>query len=112
VRAAIFTAGGWTHGADSIDDDLLRRLGARNIAAEAGIVGVGSLPLERLVAADPQVIIIETITGSEPSLAAQLLDHPALAHGGARRVELPMKLWQCADGALVEAAQRIAEALR
>jgi iron complex transport system substrate-binding protein len=111
ARAIVYSAGGWTHGAHSIDDDILTRLGARNIAADSGIDGIGNLPLERLVAADPQLIVIEAIGAGQPSLAAQLLDHPALAHGRARRLEMPMNLWECADASLVEAARRIDQAL-
>jgi hypothetical protein len=45
------------------------------------------------------------------SLAEQLLEHPALAEHSMRRLDMPMKLWDCADGALVDAARLIDEAL-
>jgi iron complex transport system substrate-binding protein len=111
ARAVVYSAGGWTYGAHSIDDDIFAHLGAANIATLAGIDGIGNLSLEQLIAFDPRLIVIEAIGGNEPSLAAQLLEHPVLASGGARRLEMPMKLWQCQDSSLVEAARRIDEAL-
>jgi len=110
-RAVIYTAGGWTYGGHSIDDDILSKLGAVNVATLAGIDGIGNLSLEQLVTLDPQLIIIESIGPDQPSLASQLLEHPALVSGGARRIDMPMKLWQCHDASLIEAARRISEAL-
>jgi iron complex transport system substrate-binding protein len=110
-RAVIYSAGGWTYGAHSLDDDILQSLGAVNVATLAGIDGIGNLSLEQLVALDPQLVIIEAIGDAQPSLAAQLLDHPVLAGTGIKRLAMPMKLWQCQDVALVEAARLIDEAL-
>lgn len=111
-RAAFYAAGGWTAGKPSIADDLLAHFGAVNLATEAGIGSAGTLPLEKLVAAGPDLIVVETMGDkTQTSLAEQLLDHPALAERGVRRLEMPMKLWDCADGALVDAARLIDEAL-
>ena len=113
ARAAFYEAGGWTSGKPSLADDLLRRLGAANIPAEAGVGSSGTLPLETLVAAGPQLIIFETMAaGGEPvSLASQLLEHPALAERGVRRLDMPMKFWDCADEAIIDAARLIDGAL-
>jgi iron complex transport system substrate-binding protein len=111
VRAIIYSAGGWTHGADSIDEDVLRLVGASNIATMAGIEGVGTIDLEQLVEADPELIIVETNGSFQPSLAAQLLEHPVLQSPTIRRLEMPMQLWECIDGSLVDAVQRIEDAL-
>ncbi len=114
AKAAFYSAGGWTSGKPSLADDLLKRLGAINIPTEAGIGSNGTLPLETLVAAGPQLVIFETLGNSgkqQVSLAAQLLDHPALAERGVRRLDMPMKLWDCADASIVDAARLIDEAL-
>jgi iron complex transport system substrate-binding protein len=114
AKAAFYSAGGWTSGKPSLADDLLTRLGAVNIPTEAGIASNGTLPLETLVAAGPQLVIFETMGNSgkqQVSLAAQLLDHPALAGRGVRRLDMPMKLWDCADASLIDAARLIEEAL-
>lgn len=114
AKAAFYSAGGWTSGKPSLADDLLARLGAVNIPTEAGIGSSGTLALETLVAAGPQLVIFETlgVNGKEQvSLAAQLLDHPALAERGVRRLDMPMKLWDCADASIVDAARLIDGAL-
>jgi iron complex transport system substrate-binding protein len=112
AKAAFYQAGGWTSGRPSLADDLFRRLGASNIAAEAGLGSTGTLPLETLVAAGPQLIVFETMGGKDQvSLASQLLDHPALAERGVRRLDMPMKLWDCADASVVDAARLIDGAL-
>ena len=86
--------------------------GATNIAAEAGLGTNGTLPLEQLIAAGPDLIVVETMGDKrQVSLAEQLLEHPALAAHDIRRLDMPMKLWDCADGALVDAARLIDEAL-
>ncbi len=112
IRAAFYAAGGWTSGRPSMAEDLLTRLGAVNIASAAGIGTSGALPLEQLIAAGPQLIVVETMGDAEPrALATQLLDHPALAGRGIKRLNMPMKYWDCADRGIVDAARLIDGAL-
>jgi len=112
LKAAIYQAGGWSAGRGTTADDLLRAVGMDNIATEAGLVGFATLPLETLVAADPDLIVVESMGEEAPSIAGDLLRHPALAQGRARRLTVPMRLWACPDAALVEAASLIAGAGR
>ena len=110
VRAAVYQAGGWTSGQGTMADDLFKRIGFTNIAAETGLKGFGALPLETLVASAPELIIFETMgDDGSPSVAGELLRHPALSKGIAR-VSVPMRLWACPDPALVDAATLIAGA--
>lgn len=51
---------GYTTGAGTLADDVLTHTGFHNIAGEAGLTGGGTLPLERLVMAAPQVIVTST----------------------------------------------------
>ena len=112
AKAVFYAAGGWTTGKPSLADDLLRHFGAVNLATEAGIGSNGTLPLEKLVAAGPDLIVVETMGDKrQVSLAEQLLEHPALAERNLRRLDMPMKLWDCADSSLVDAARLIDEAL-
>ncbi len=86
-------------------DDLFGRIGFTNLTAEAGIIGFGVLPLETLVASSPDLIVFESMGDGPPSVAAELLHHPVLSHGGIGRVAVPMRLWACPDPALVDAAR-------
>lgn len=110
VRAAVYQAGGWSAGGGTMADDLFARIGFTNIAAKAGVTGFGALPLETLVASKPDVVVVESMGEEAPSVAGDLLHHPALTRGPARFVRVPMKLWACPDPALVEAAAMIAGA--
>ena len=111
VKAAVYQAGGWSAGRNTMADELFGKIGMVNIAAEAGIVGFGTLPLETLVAASPNLIVFESMGEGAPSVAGDLLHHPALVHGGAHFVAVPMRLWACPDPALVEAAALISRAV-
>jgi iron complex transport system substrate-binding protein len=112
ARAIFYAAGGWTSGKPSMAEDLLSRLGATNIASAAGIGSSGALPLEKLIAAAPTLIVVETMGQAEPrSLATALLDHPTLSGRGIKRLDMPMKYWDCADRSIVDAARLIDGAL-
>lgn len=112
ARAVFYAAGGWTSGKPSLAEDLLTHFGAVNIATEAGLGTNGTLPLEKLIASGPDLIVVETMGDKrQVSLAEQLLEHPALASHDIRRLDMPMKLWDCVDGALIDAARLIDEAL-
>lgn len=56
-RVLLYNRGGFTAGAGTLFDDLVTRAGGRNAAAEAGIVGHASLPIERALALDPDVLL-------------------------------------------------------
>lgn len=112
LKVAIYQAGGWSAGRGTTADDLLHAVGMDNIAADAGFVGFASLPLETLAAADPDLIVVESMGEEAPSISGELLHHPALVSGRARRVTVPMRLWACPDAALIEAAALIAGAGR
>lgn len=112
VRAAVYQAGGWSAGRGTMADDLFGRIGFTNLAAQAGITGFAVLPLETLVASSPDLIVFESMGDGPPSVAAELLRHPALSQDGITKVMVPMRLWACPDPALVDAAALIAGAVR
>ena len=54
----IYSPNGLTIGADTLENDLFVHAGYRNLAAEMGIKGFQAISLEKLVAADPEVLPI------------------------------------------------------
>jgi iron complex transport system substrate-binding protein len=110
-RAAIYLAGGWSPGRDSLGGDLLTSASLVNIAAAAGISGLGGLPLESLVAAGPDLLVFEEVADNAPSIAGALIANPVLAESGAKILYMPTRLWSCPDPAIAEAAALIAGAL-
>ncbi|MFW6050730.1 MAG: ABC transporter substrate-binding protein [Myxococcota bacterium] len=57
-RALLWNVTGTTAGAGTLFDELLAAAGGRNAAAEAGIRGLATLPLERALAIDPEVVLV------------------------------------------------------
>jgi iron complex transport system substrate-binding protein len=112
--AAVWQANGFTVGFGSLPDDLLRRAGWRNLAAERGTIGFGPLSLEALLRAAPDLLILDGATSAAPSLAEGLMTHRAArrAFAGARTLVMPHHLWLCAGPHSLEALQRLVAARR
>ena len=77
LRVALYGPNGYTTGTGTLADDILSAAGLQNIAADAGIPGGGTLPLERLVLLHPDILV-----SSNPypgySQAEAVLNHPAI----------------------------------
>ena len=78
ASAALYYPNGYTAGEGTLADDVLAHTGFRNIAATAGLTGGGTLPLERLVMAQPDVVVTSTPYPGA-SRSEDMLTHPALA---------------------------------
>ncbi len=111
ATAAFYYPNGYTAGSGTLADEVLNLTGFRNIGADAGMTGGGILPLERLVIAQPQIIIT-----SRPypgaSRSEEILVHPALravqdAAGKARMTDAD---WVCGTPHLLRAIAAMAEA--
>ena len=107
ASAAFYYANGYTTGKGTLADEVLDLTGFSNVGAEAGVTGGGILPLERLVLADPQVVV----TGSPypgASRSEEILVHPALQ---ALRGNLGAQTdadWVCGTPHLLRAIRRMA----
>jgi len=67
----------WTAGAGSFIDALINMAGGENVAAEAHGAWV-QFSIEQIVSSDPEVIIIQTMTGGIPTVSKEVLEeHPA-----------------------------------
>lgn len=111
--ALVFNPSGFTVERDSLVDELLRRAGLRNLAVELGLDGYGQIPLEVLVLARPDLLVVAADPEAGPALAYEALRHPVLARlpRDMRVIVLPSRLWTCAGPALVDAVQRLAAAV-
>ncbi len=110
--ALVLRPNGFTAGRGSLADEILTRAGLDNLAARLSPDRLGQLTLEEILAAKPDLLIINGADDAPPSLADDLLHHPALAPYAAqgRLVSLPPRLWACAGPQLAEAAKRLAAA--
>ena len=112
VIAAVYQPNGLTIGKGSLVNDLLNRAGLRNLAVERRIDNYGELPLEVLLFARPDLLIINEDEDRGPALAYEVLRHPALVrrYRGARVVSVPSAWWSCPGPRLVDAVQRLQHA--
>jgi len=88
---------GYTAGSDTLADDLIRHAGLRNLGTELGIHGYAKVSLEQLLMAAPEILITDQLSYRYPSLATELLDHPAITalSRQARHIRIPQRLWIC-----------------
>lgn len=113
-KSAVFLASnGFSYGANSLQDAFITSLGLRNVAAEAGLYGPAQLPLEVLIAAEPDFLFTDPRSKLDAQLAHPLLQHPALAalRRKARVLEVPDTLFQCAGPQFVQAYRTLAAQL-
>ena len=112
--AAVYQPNGFTIGEGSLVNDLLRRAGLRNLAVERRIDNYGELPLESLLLAEPDLLIMNGEAERGRALAYEVLHHPALTrrYSDARVVSIPSAWWSCAGPYLVDAVQRLHQIAR
>lgn len=104
--AATYAANGYTPGANSLSGDIIRAAGFRHLAAELGLTQGGFLPLEALVLAAPDLVVVgETYPGN--SRAEEILSHPALTQLRGGRETLEDRDWVCGLPGVVDAVTRM-----
>jgi len=106
--AADYQRRGYLSGAGTLMDDMMRRVGLRNLATELGLPPLSNLPLELFVAHRPDFLI--TGTGKARDLGSAMLDHPAIAD--IPRLRLPGALVDCGGPSYPQAIRLLAGQLR
>jgi iron complex transport system substrate-binding protein len=107
--------GGWTAGADTTADAMIRLAGMRNAAAEGGLKGHVVLELEKLIAIDPDVIVVGAPARDEAGSATKNVLEKTSALAGLSAVKkrrvavLPASLLSTDSPRLVDAAERLAK---
>ncbi len=99
----VYYPNGFTTGTGSLIDSVLTRAGLHNLAVVYGAAAFSPLPLEQLVLAAPDYLIVDESGQGLPSLADELLQHPALAAQFPQRVVVPTQAWSCGTGHLQQA---------
>jgi len=111
-RAVVVRASGFTSGPGSLLDDILTHAGIDNLAASGPLAGQAQPPLEAVIQARPDMLILTDEEGDAPALAGEALVHPALKALAKHTlvVTLPARLWTCSGPGVAEAAARLARA--
>ncbi|MEM9044222.1 MAG: ABC transporter substrate-binding protein [Pseudomonadota bacterium] len=109
--AATYYANSYTSGAGTLAHSVMEAAGLDNIAPSLGISGGGTLPLERLVLEQPELLITGQDQGT-PSMGEEVFTHPALiavqeASGAAPIAD---REWICGTPFITSAIRRLAAA--
>lgn len=111
ATAAMYYPNGYTSGEGTLSNEVLDYAGFRNIGAEAGLTGGGTLPLERLVMAAPELIVTSTPYPGA-SRSEEILQHPVLSAlksvAGVARVNDAD--WVCGTPHVLRAIQQMVQA--
>lgn len=109
VGAIVVRPGGFTVGAHSLADDLMRLAGLENIAALDGLDVWGSLSLESLVTSRAELLVFTGYRRNEPSLANEYLAHPLLGRLEATRrsAAIDAAFWSCGVPASLDSAEAL-----
>lgn len=115
-RTALYWANGFTSGKDTLAQAIVTAAGLHNLADDLGISGSWQLPLETLLAADPEALITGRAR-EQPALANESFRHPALRQRFAGRPQLQIadKYWICGTPWVATAIEQLAafrEAIR
>jgi iron complex transport system substrate-binding protein len=107
VPTLIWQKGGLVPGAGTLADELLRTAGFHNLSRDYGLKAWDVLPLERLAARPPQLLL----SGTDPEHQDRLLGHPAMAQlkRRIRVADYPERLLHCGGPTIIEALARLSE---
>jgi iron complex transport system substrate-binding protein len=106
--AADYQRRGYLSGAGTLMDDMMRRVGLRNLTTELGLPALARLSLEQFVAHRPDFLI--TGRGKARDLGSAMLDHPAIS--GIPRLRLPGSLVDCGGPSYPQAIRLLSDQLR
>lgn len=101
-------------GSGTLLDAVLEAAGFHNIARDIKLGPAGRLPLEELVAAPPDLIVLANAPNDFKTVLADNLRHPAFSRLLEKRphVHLPMPLWMCATPRIADAVALLASMKR
>ena len=111
-RVLFLSADGYTHGEGTLMDDMLRAAGGTNVARELHLRGHQRAPLEAVIAASPEVILVPAMSDVE---AARTLDmampllRGALPH--ARIASLPPRALETTTIEVLQAVPQLHDAI-
>lgn len=110
--AIIYRPNGFSPGFRSLAHDMLIAAGFRNLAEDLNIEYGGFVPLEKLVIAAPDFVLLDANPTRSPALADAILIHPALLQQRSpehlRRIEIAEKYWTCGGTFIAEAVEQLA----
>ncbi|HTG38765.1 ABC transporter substrate-binding protein [Sphingomonas sp.] len=110
ATAAYYQRRGYLTGTGTLIDDLMQRVGLRNLARTLGKPSLARVGLEEMARARPDYLIVETATDRVQDQGTEMLHHPVLRP--IARLRLPQAWTVCGGPAYVRAAAALARQLR
>ena len=112
LTAAIYQPGGLSAGTNTVVDELMELTGLRNVAARYGVDQYRPLPLEVLVSAPPDVLLVGETSPGSPLQAEKVVRHRALRSLESRMTQavFPARLLYCAGPTMVPAVAALVQA--
>lgn len=106
----VYSPNGYTIGSGTLEDDIFREAGYRNLSAEMGVKGFQTISVEQLVKAQPDFLQIDNYIYNQNSLASSYINHPVLKEmiSMDKRLYLPTTLRDCAGPMVVDAIEYLA----
>lgn len=110
--AVIYQVGGVTSRPGSLADAALSAAGFHNRAGDYRLSRSGQIPLELLVAAPPDLIVLASAANAYRTAAADNLRHPVLnqLRAGHEFLELRWQLWLCGTPHIADAIDQLVAA--
>jgi iron complex transport system substrate-binding protein len=112
VAGLVFQANGFSTGEGTLVNEMLERTGFINFASHYGLKGWGNIPLERVVADPPAILLAGVMRPDTPTWADRILRHPAL-HNTKNKMKVytfPDRLIYCSGPVLIKAAAALRDA--
>jgi iron complex transport system substrate-binding protein len=112
VTAMLFQRNGFSTGDGSLMNAVMTYVGLVNVMARDGFTGWGYIPLERIIADPPDVLLATAGRPDKPTWADRVIRHPALKGVESRMVRytFPERYINCGGPVLADAAAAMAEA--
>lgn len=110
ITALVYEPNGFTAGNGTLTNDILTAAGLTNLAPKLMHGSYGTVPLEAVVAAAPQLLILDDSYSATSSRAQSILRHPAFQSlkGKTTLYKIPSRLWLCPGPWIAEAVERLA----
>jgi iron complex transport system substrate-binding protein len=106
----VYETGGLTAGADTVTDELMQVVGLDNLAARYDIRTHRPMPLELIVAAPPDLLLVGEIPAEAGTQAARIVQHRALRKLSSVRRDFPARFMYCSGPTIVEEVAALATA--
>jgi iron complex transport system substrate-binding protein len=111
MEGIVYRSGGYAYGTDTLVNSIMEVAGIDNIAARLGRSQAGTIEMETLLMAGPELLLDDHARDLRaPRIATDFLAHPALrrAMPDVARIQFPMAYWLCGGAAVPLAVDSLA----